>query len=222
MHFFFHIGRAMEDHARSVIRPRQTAGFSVLELIVALAIFVMITATLLFNYNSFNKRITLDTLAHQVAQWVRGAQVSAMSVKRSRADTGVFPGYGLHFDMTKPGLFVYFADLNGNKVYDAGGTCGSALSECELEIPILQGNRLYSLCGDLPSGGITTSQCGALGTSQTFDILFVRPDPDAIIQGDLNGGAFPTPYSRAEVTVISPKNYQRTVAVWTTGQVSVR
>ena len=203
-------------------RKPRTRGFSILELIVALSIFVIISSVLLFNYNSFNKRIALDTLAHQVAQWVRDAQVSAMSVKRARADTGKFPGYGLHFDMNIPDSFIYFADINGNKRYDSGGVCGDVLSECEREVKILQGNKLYSLCGDLPSGAVTTPPCGALGGSQAFDILFLRPDPDAMIFGDLNGASFPTAYSRSEITVTSPKNYQRTVVIWTTGQVSVR
>lgn len=199
------------------------AGFSIIELIVTLSIFVVISSVLLFNYNSFNKRITLDMLAHQIGQWVRDAQVSAMSVKRARADTGKFPGYGLHFDMTKPDRFVYFADVNGNKRYDTGGVCGDPTSECEREVKILQGNKLYALCGDVPSGAISTTECiSPLGASLRFDILFLRPDPDAKIYGDLNGASFPTPYSRAEIIVTSPTDYRRTIVVWTTGQISVR
>lgn len=210
---------------RRQFSARSPRGFSLIELVVAMSIFVILTTTFLFNYNSFNKHVTLDTLAHQLAQWVRDAQVSAMSVKRAGTSIGDFPGYGLHFDVATPDKFIYFADLNRNKQYDpllVGQKCGDPLVECEKEINLLQGNKILSLCGEAQSGSALTIQCDTLDTSKTFDIVFTRPNPDANIAGDLNGVSFPTSYSRAEINVTSPLGYKRTVEVWTTGQISVR
>ena len=209
-------------------RKPYSEGFSLIELVVAITIFIALTTTLLFNYNSFNKHVTLDTLAHQIAQWVRDAQVSAMSVKRSNTSITPFPGYGLHFDITTPKKFIYFADLNNNKKYDPPvlpAKCGDPLEECEKEIDMFQGNTLDSLCGEVsaPAFPALTPLCGGtLGTSQTFDIVFTRPNPDADIGGDQNSTTSPVSYDRADITVASPFGYKRTVEVWTTGQITVQ
>lgn len=213
---------------RKITRKSLQGGFSLIELIVAVTIFVVLTTTFLFNYNSFNKHVTLDTLAHQIAQWVRDAQVSAMSVKRSTTSTTPFPGYGLHFDIATPNKFIYFADLNQNKTYDPPvfpAKCGDVGEECEKEITMLQGNSIDALCGEvtLPALPSLSVKCGStLGTSQVFDVVFTRPNPDANIIGDLNGSSFPTSYDRADIIVTSPFGYTRTIEVWTTGQITVQ
>jgi hypothetical protein len=134
-------------------------------------------------------------------------------------------GYGLHFATTTPNKFTYFADINGNHVYDSSAQCGSPSVECEQEITLLQGNFISSLCGDQPIGGAQTATCVSatpgsplLYTTTALDIVFVRPDPfSASVWGDLG-----TKYSHVEITVASPKGYRHTITVWITGQVSVR
>ena len=123
-------------------------GFSIIELIVTMSMFVMISMALLFNYNTFSGHITLDTLSNQIALWIRDAQVEAMSVKVGAA-SGAYSGYGIHFDRATPDQFIFFADLNGNADYDAGGTCGDATSECVKVITLLKGNKISKLCGDI-------------------------------------------------------------------------
>lgn len=211
------------SHTTRKERKGTTArGFSLVELIIAVGIFMIISTALLFNYSSFNSRIQLDTLAQQIGQWVRDAQVTAMSVRQAVGSTTQFPGYGLHFDMANTGQFIYFADLNGNRIYDAGGTCGTAGVECEKVIKLLKGSRIVSLCG-LTNGQASTAACpNPLGASSQFDIVFKRPNPDALITGDKNGSNFPTTYSQAIIKIASVKNYQRTIEVWLTGQISVR
>ena len=210
---------------QSKLTISRQGGFSIIELLVAIAIFLVLSGAFLMNYNKFNKRVTLDTLAHQIGQWVREAQVSAMSVKHARAQSGVFPGYGLHFSMATRDRFVYFADLDNDKQYDppaVGQKCGDANVECEKEVVLLRGNTIASLCGDTPVVTASSVACGTLDISNRFDITFVRPSPDATINGDLSGVGFPTQYSRARITVLSVAGHRRTIEVWTTGQVSIQ
>ncbi len=200
------------------------SGFTIIELIIALAIVIMLMSVTLFNYNSLNKRLTLDTLAHQVAQWVRQTQVSAMSVKRhvDPASKYKFPGYGLHFDRTTPSQFIFFADLDGDNRYTAGGNCGDPTAECEQVIKLMQGNFVKKICGETSLVNASNAQCPLpLDNAENFDIVFTRPDPDADITGDYIVGT-KTTYSRAQITLSSPTGYTRMVEVWTTGQVSVQ
>lgn len=206
---------------------KRTGGFSLLELIVATTILLTLSLTFLFNYGNFDRRVTVDILAHQIASWVHDAQVTAMSVKRTRNVAGQHPGYGIHFDLTTPNKFIYFADINKDRVYTppgAGVLCGDATSECEQQVTLLQGNVVSLLCGDMPLGAQTATCAAAtpgnpaLYTTNALDIVFARPNPfDASILGDSN-----TLYSHAEITVASPKGYKHTIIVWATGQVTVR
>ncbi len=187
-------------------------------MIVAMSIFIMLTSVMLFKYNTMNTRLTLDTLAHQIAQWTRETQVSAMSVKSHVGSYNT--GYGLHFDTTVPTQFIFFADLDGDKKYTPGGTCGDAASECVQVVNLLKGNTISMLCGE--SKGNAQGGCSAgLESLIDTDIVFTRPDPDAYINGEYSLGNRNN-YARNQITVQAVTGYNRMVEVWTTGQVSVK
>lgn len=198
-------------------------GFTLLEMLVAMAIFVVLTSVLLFNYNNFNNRVSLDILAHQIAQWARDTQVSAMSVRPSRTDLTKFSGFGLHFDITTPASFIYFADLNGDKQYAplvGAQKCGDPGVECEKVIMINKKNTVEKLCG-LTSPVHAAGVCPTgLDEVQKFDIVFTRPNPDAAITGFIGVPSYQ--YSHADITVVSPTGYRRAIQIWTTGQISVQ
>ena len=210
MNFFF--------YSSQKYRPRVSKGFSIIELIVALTIFITLTTVMLFKYNTMNTRLTLDTLAHQIAQWTRETQISAMSVKPHAGSYNT--GYGLHFDTLVPEQFIFFADINGDKIYTPGGTCGDAASECVQVIKLLKGNTIAMLCGE--NKGNPQGACpSGLETLMDTDIIFTRPDPDAFINGEFSLNNRNT-YARNQITVQAVTGYSRTIEVWTTGQVSVK
>lgn len=201
-------------------------GFSIIELIVAMTVFVTISSVLLINYNSINHRLTLDTLVHQVAQWTRETQVSAMSVRSHSG--GFFQGYGLHFDQASTTDFVFFADLPSgiSKQYDpipGGQACGDAGVECTKVVTMNKGVKIDRICGFVPSPAVPTYQ-GACPSNfdqlDSLDVVFTRPNPDAEITGKIMG--VPLSYGNVVVTIRSVTGYERSVNIWTTGQVTVQ
>lgn len=195
-------------------------GFSIIELLVAVAVMVTLSSVLLFNYNSMNVRITLDMLAHQTAQWVRETQVLAMSVKQTSLNT--FPGYGLHFDRATPDQFVFFADFDGQKDYTpipSGKKCGDSGVECQQIVKLLKGNMITKLCSTATAP--SAPDCGTYAYASVLDVVFTRPDPDANIKAKDSLNTV-TDVSSARITITTPTKYQRTVEIWTTGQVSVQ
>lgn len=218
MHFFFFSEYKKKHLALLQTGDKFTAGFSLIEMIVALSIFIILTTVMLFKYNSMNTRLTLDTLAHQIAQWTRETQISAMSVK---SHAGAYnAGYGLHFDLAMPNQFIFFADLDGDKKYTPGGTCGSDISECIQVVNLLNGNAVTMLCGEDKGNGQNACPAGLESLLDT-DIVFTRPDPDAFINGEYSFGNRAT-YARNQITVSARTGYSRVVEIWTTGQVSVK
>ena len=209
------------------VRSSSEGGFSLIELIVAISILLILSTALLLNYNSMNTRLTLDTLAHQTAQWVRATQVLAMSVKQTTG-ANKFPGYGLHFDRSTPDQFVFFADFGDgagglpNKLYDpptGAEKCGDPGVECQEVINLQRGNKITKLC--MPATGTSAVvDCGAYHFASILDFVFTRPDPDANITGKDASGFSSISFGR--ITVAAPSGYVRTVEVWTTGQVSVQ
>lgn len=226
-----------DERASSAFRRKTgESGFTLVEMLVAVSIMIILSATLLVNYGSFDSRLTVTLLAHQIAGWVHETQVSAMSIRRALNEGTQFPGYGLYFNASDPKKFIFFADLDRDRVYDpydpVSGKCGDVSEECEQEVTLLRGNVIASLCGDQPSSSGQAASCAsvitgspALYPSNEAHIVFMRPNPfDATIYGDPDTDNPPalTSHSHAEVTVVSPKGYRHTIIIWITGQVSIQ
>ena len=83
--------------------------FSLIELLVAVSIFVVISTVILANHSRFNSSVLLGALAYDLALSVREAQVFGTSVREFSSSFQV--GYGVHFEIGSPQLFYFFADL---------------------------------------------------------------------------------------------------------------
>lgn len=204
-------------------------GFSIVELLIAMSIFAFLSTVSVLSYNNFNNRVGVDILAHQIAQFAQEARVSALSVKHSvggsGTDAALYPGYGIHFRRASTTMFTYFADINNDKYFSPGGTCGSVGlgSECEKQINLLKGVTITVLCADTLSGTASTTACKTAGMPNIvdeFDVVFKRPSPDAIITTKNSG--VPTSVSMVQVKIMSNKGYSRMVDFTNTGQISVR
>lgn len=211
--------------------PKQrNRGFSFIELSISVAIFAFLSTVTVLSYNNFNNRIGVDILAHQIAQFGHEAQVDSLSVKRSAS--GVYPGYGIHFDRASTTQFIFFADTgNGlgggpDYLFNNSGTCGGINDECEKKVNLLKGVTISALCGLRKSGVPNhTADCTngiSTDSAQSFDFVFRRPSPDAAIMGKPTSVMAPEAYSVAQVIIKSNKGYQRIVEFWNTGQISVK
>lgn len=148
-------------------------GFTLVELLVTITIFVILTGVVLFNQSRFNSSILLTNLAYDTALTVRQAQTYGINIKEFNVNgTGnFFVPYGVHFDMSAPKSFILFADLATKGFYDySTSTCDSP-NGCVNRYNISRGNYISDLC-------INDTTCG----QKTLDIVFVRPNPDAHIR----------------------------------------
>lgn len=174
------------------------------ELLVSISIFSLITTVAVFNHSKFNGTVILTNLAYEVALSVRQAQFYGIIVRQTSADATKFDsGYGIHFDLTNPSTYFIFEDVKSggvpNHVYD-----GSDISVETFRIQ--KGNAISKVCVD--------GNC----SNSVVDISFVRPNPDAYIRA---GGIQGTSYGKAEICVSSPSGTKRKVTVESTGQISV-
>src|SRR3989344_725432 len=183
-------------------------GFTLVELVVIAGIISIVSAVLLTNNNLFGGNIILTNLAYDVALSVRQAQVYGVS---TRATTlGSFThAYGVHFKLTggPSSSYIFFVDANNNRIYD--NPPADTILQL-IEVP--PSYALTKICGDAGAGEV----CGTTGT---IDVSFLRPSPDALIQGNIESGASQT-FMNARVELTNPSGRTKSVLISSTGQIS--
>ena len=94
-------------------------GFTIIELLVSLGIFVIITTMVVANFRAGSRSDELKIAADALSSDLRRAQNMALA---GQEVNGVTPtgGYGVYFDLGEPGHYIIFADANDNQKYDVG------------------------------------------------------------------------------------------------------
>ena len=176
------------------------------ELLVTISIFVIVTGIVLVNFPSFSSKIALDNLAHEIALVVREAQVFGVASKESVVGSSMFPTHGAHFDKSQNTNFILFADIDDNNKY--GGP-----SELIETFNIGRRNYVSEICGYATS----SSNCTPL---DLLDLTFTRPNPEPAVVGRV--GTSEALFSYATITITSPKGVSRKIAVWSNGQIAIQ
>lgn len=189
------------SNSPSCFLPVSVSGFTLVELMVSISIFTIISIGLFINYPKFREGISLKRTVQEIALSVREAQVSAISVKESG---GKFPGYGVYFDVNSPSSFILFVDFDGDGEY-------SGEFEKEKKIEIKTTDIIYKLCV-----GEKTTQTPDCNLSK-INIVYYRPGPKVVFKG---GGV---DYSNRDLEIVirSLDETERRVIIWPTGQIEV-
>lgn len=199
--------------------------FTLVELLVVVAVITIITAFILFSQNKFDSSTLLRSLAYSVALSMRQAQLYGISVRAQGTGSNPFaPGYGIYFSptlacpngVTGRNCYVIFSDLNGNGAYDVGeelSNSGGAL------VTVGRGYSISKFCAFAGS----TLDCYASSGSNISDltIYFKRPNPDAAFSATCTGSCT-SGYTGAFIEISSVGSTDiRAVKITNTGQITV-
>ena len=180
---------------------RRKKGFTIVELVVSIAIFALMTALVVSRYGSFNQNTLLTNMAYDLALTVRTAQTYGLSVKSADATSNNFAAaYGVHFDLKSPTTFTLFIDENKNGFYDPASPGSPSGSDQSISTyTITQGASILNIClGSQYSDCLSTNPYVAQHvlnasamSSDAIDITYRRPNPDAYFYcvSDTNSGA---------------------------------
>lgn len=211
---------------------KNNKGFSLIEMLVVVAIFFILTSVTVFNYNSFDNNITITNLAYEIALSIRESQVLSLGVRGVGGEFNI--RYGVYFNTTEDSQkFITFADRpitsnspNGQCDYDTDTSCSfnnctDQSAEC-LRITSLTRNidvKRICVSEDASFPMDENGECESHGTPSTeVAITFSRPNPDAIIHSyDGTGGL----YTDAAILLESPNGARRIINIGANGQVSI-
>ena len=224
-------------------RTLKKSGFTLVEMLVVVAIISIILSVVLFNYRDVESKSVLKNIAYEVALTIRESQSYGLGVKKYIPGGGSFtPGdnifnrsYGVQVnDGAGESKNIYlFSDADGNGICAdcVNGTCTGA-GECRQMLTLHSGAEIQNICLEAYNGNSQTTQTRCTDTSQFFSasVRFQRPNPDAkFTPGDINGnmqGSLPSGFNNPmgmEVTLVNPRSpgYGQKIEVTALGQVSV-
>jgi prepilin-type N-terminal cleavage/methylation domain-containing protein len=205
-------------------------GFTLVEMVVVLAIITVITVIILSGQASFNRSLILTDTAYTVAFSARQAQSFGVSSRAVGAIRNA--GYGLRFDRSSPSSFILFADTTTGASVPASCPLGEAGTperkpgNCRFDAqtdPLVdtytfsRGFAVSKFCG-LSGSTLYCSDSSSPLTS--LDIVYARPNTSATMSGEVNGAM--TVFTCAELHVADPERVStRTIRLSQLGEVSI-
>lgn len=194
-------------------------GFSVIELLVSIAVGTVLLAVVVTNYYTSNDKLAIQSAAQELSIVIRQAQAYGLAVKESVTGSGAFTyAYGVYFNynsVTNASTYQLFVDRDNDNFYDVGsGTCGALTTECVETLTLRNGIKISAIHNSL-------SAIPAGATS--LNITFKRPNPDAVIYfKDNSGTTILGPTTRGKVILTSPRGTTATISVDNTGQILIQ
>ena len=185
---------------KKLIKIKKNRGMSYVELIVVLSIFSVMTSVVMFNYGDFQAKVDIKNLASDIALKIVEAQKSSLSGKLPTSPpAGWKPAYGVYFTVSPSTSFIYFADLNNDKMYN----------ETSLDtISITKNNVIDKI--EKCNG----STCSAI--NNPLALTFQRPDSRANFDGaSITGSEY------VQITIKSPKLNTATIKVYPSGRIQI-
>lgn len=190
---------------------KSTTGFTLIEMMVVVAIFLVITGIILVNAPEVREKLSIELVAQEISINVRGTQVYGVATQAlidSDSNQVQFPSYGIYFaEVTdqafgnKPRVFG-FSDST-NLQFNPDGVAET--------YTVPDGYKISSLRYDLGDGW---------QEAETIVIGFVRPSPTArfLINDDFNISGV----RRVAVVVESLREKKtKQVSVYSNGQIAV-
>ncbi|MES3005798.1 MAG: prepilin-type N-terminal cleavage/methylation domain-containing protein [Patescibacteria group bacterium] len=191
-------------------------GFTLIELIVVIAIFSVVTSISLFNQGKLNSTILVTNLAYEIALAVREAQTYGVGVRADGTGGSFEGGYGISFDINRPNEIILFTDtIDSNHLVDEGEEVSTMLIQNQ------RGNKIVAIC----RGAVSNPKCmtGSEHNVTLLNIIFRRPNPEAVfLSSNGSGQTSDDAAGPAYIVVNTPAgNNCRVIIVEKTGQIRV-
>jgi prepilin-type N-terminal cleavage/methylation domain-containing protein len=199
--------------------------FTLVELMVSLAVILVLTTILLARYPETAIRLSLVNASHTTALLVREAQVRGSAIDSVNSSLG---GYGVYIALSKPDTLILFGDTVdstipkpfgipvGNGLYESG----SPINETKTTTTLPSGYVISKLC--VGNGFPFTCNTSNAPVITSLIISFTRPNPIPSIY--INNSTTTANIAAACIELRSPRapltGHVRTVQVFNSGMIT--
>ena len=216
-------------------KTKTIAAFTLVELMVALGIYILMAGLIFANQDKFNQSLSFSNLGYDIALTIRQTQTYGYAVKGENGNYA--NAFGVHFADNNPSGFSVFYEPIQSPLASTGQTAPLSYEACQssgcsglqtISNYNLQNNYTISnLCYGPGNGcGSTDSTCSPVSVgnnaSNYLDIVFQRPNINAfILNNSTNYPALSYPLSEASVELQSPSGEKECVSVFSSGDIEV-
>ncbi len=217
----------------SFLKKKHTAiaGFTLVELMVAIGIYILMAALLFANQNKFNSSLAFSNLGYDIALTIRQAQTYGFAVRGENSGSTVAftNAFGVHFQGDSPSKFqLFYEPIQGllgatnptPQPYDQSSNT-TVLSTYNLQNNYTISALCYNpnnKCGQTTD--ISSGTCDPVSTSGSsakyLDIIFQRPNLNAFMFNSAG------PISQqVAIELESPQGEKECVSVFASGDIEV-
>lgn len=200
------------------ILNKSTHGYTLVELLITIAIAMALLSIVLYDYVGFNDKQALSAAAQEMVLAIRQAQSYGINVRETSMGTNDFSkSYGIYFNpSSSPNDYYLFVDKNGDRKYnDTIGSCSG--TECVEKVTFRNGVTVSSI-------SISGSTCPSDNLATSLTVTFLRPNPDATMTfANSSGSTVCTSQSlNGQATLRSRNGLTKIVGVDPTGQIYIQ
>lgn len=198
-------------------KKNNKSGFTLVELLVTISMFVIITGVVLVNSNQFDNSVLLRNFTYDIALTIKQAQTYGVNVNENsmqKFDTG----YGVYFNTEQSDTnFVLFNDLDesndpsniDSNTSNSVTLCGLN-SECIKKYSMNKGAHITDICVS-----VLDNSCNI--NVNNLSIIFKRPSLEAKIY---NSNSLES-YKYAKINLASGDGATSSVVITSIGQIYV-
>ncbi|HYC83352.1 MAG TPA: prepilin-type N-terminal cleavage/methylation domain-containing protein [Candidatus Paceibacterota bacterium] len=158
-------------------------GFTLIEMLVVIAIFTIMTGIILANLPEFRDQTSLELLAQQMAINIRTVQVYGVATRISNdGQADRFGWYGIRFSLADQGASVVnrsvsrmFSDVVQDGKYD------ETTDVAEFDYRISNGYEITNICAVSSQNPNCVDMPGGM-----VDVVYRRPNPEATFCSGVN------------------------------------
>jgi prepilin-type N-terminal cleavage/methylation domain-containing protein len=179
-------------------------GFTLIELMITVAIFVLMTSLLLAKYNNYYSGTIFKNQAYDIAITLRQAQSFGISVKVDSQSFG--SAYGVSFPSAGVTNFSLYSYTRNGTLY--------AKNIPQKDYRLKNGAYIEKL-------EVRANASDNATYANSVDVIFQRPNPEALICADVNGTKSCTTYKYFSIVLKAANDTIKTVKVNNSGQISI-
>ncbi len=181
-------------------------GFTLIEMVAVLGIFMVLTSIVIFNYSKFRSDTILTNMAYEVALTIREAQIYGVSARSSGASFE--NAYGIFIPSSSATQYSVFSDTSGDLIFSGDSCLLSGGDNC---------TTTYNFQNNIKISQLDVKIGSSCQPASSLSISFKRPNPEPIIRRNSGNEAI----SLAQIKVSTAEGVSRYVVIYGNGQVAV-